>query len=49
MVAPIFYCVIVVLSDYVVNPNVYITTMVFIKGLPMDLCVELEYITTTLN
>ena len=46
MVAPIFYCVIVVLYGDVLNSIFRITLMIFVKYLPRVLCDGLDFITT---
>ena len=49
MSAPNLYGVIVVLSGDVVNSIFHITLIILVKGLPMDLCNTLDFITTGLN
>ena len=46
---PSFSGVILVMSGDVVNPIFLITMMIFVNGLPRDLCDGLYFITTGLN
>ena len=46
---PNFSGVILVISGDVVNPIFLIPMMIFVNGLPRDLCDGLDFITTGLN